>query len=58
MSQPHAYSYSAVSGEWRHLRADTEGVWAKAIHRSAAEGLSPEQAVDEAIARVKQILSE
>ena len=30
----------------------------KAIHRVAAEGISPEQAVDEAIARVKQILSE
>jgi hypothetical protein len=31
---------------------------AKAIHRVAAEGVSPEQAVDEAIARIKQILSE
>ena len=30
----------------------------KAIHRVAAEGISPEQAVDEAIARIKQILSE
>jgi hypothetical protein len=30
----------------------------KAIHRVAAEGVSPEQAVDEAIARIKQILSE
>ena len=35
-----------------------ERVWAKAIHRVAAEGISPEQAVDEAIARIKQILSE
>ena len=33
-------------------------VWAKAIHRVAAEGISPEQAVDEAIARIKQILAE
>jgi hypothetical protein len=32
--------------------------WPKAIHRVAAEGISPEQAVDEAIARIKQILSE
>ena len=33
-------------------------VWAKAVHRVAAEGISPEQAVDEAIARIKEILSE
>ena len=33
-------------------------LWAKAVHRVAAEGISPEQAVDEAIARIKQILSE
>ena len=37
---------------------DQELVWAKAIHRVATEGISPEQAVDEAIARIKQILSE
>ena len=35
-----------------------ENVWAKAVHRVAAEGISPEQAVDEAIARIKQILAE
>jgi multiple sugar transport system substrate-binding protein len=35
-----------------------ENVWGKAIHRVAAEGVSPEQAVDEAVARVKQILSQ
>jgi multiple sugar transport system substrate-binding protein len=35
-----------------------ECVWAKAIHRVAADGISPEQAVDEAIARIKEILSE
>jgi multiple sugar transport system substrate-binding protein len=33
-------------------------VWATAIHRVAVEGVSPEQAVDEAIARIKQILAE
>jgi hypothetical protein len=32
--------------------------WAKALHSVAAEGISPERAVDEAIARIKQILSE
>jgi hypothetical protein len=35
-----------------------ERVWAKAVHRVAAERISPEQAVDEAIARIKHILSE
>jgi hypothetical protein len=35
-----------------------ERVWAKAVHRIAAAGWSPERAVDEAIARVKQILSD
>jgi hypothetical protein len=29
-----------------------------AVHRVAAEGISPEQAVDEPIARIEQILAE
>jgi hypothetical protein len=33
-------------------------VWGKAVHRVAAEGISPEQAVNEAIARIKEILAE
>jgi multiple sugar transport system substrate-binding protein len=37
---------------WKEL------IWAKAVHRVAADGISPEQAVDEAIARIKQILAE
>ena len=32
--------------------------WPEAVHRVAADGISPEQAVDEAIARIKQILAE
>jgi multiple sugar transport system substrate-binding protein len=40
------------------MLANREHVWAKAAHRVAVEGISPEQAVDEAIARVKQILAE
>ena len=35
-----------------------ESLWGKAVHRVVTEGISPEQAVDEAIARIKQILSE
>jgi multiple sugar transport system substrate-binding protein len=58
LAQPHAYLYSAISGNWRHGRVTDEGIWPKAVHRVAGEGISPEEAVDEAIARVKQILSE
>ncbi len=35
-----------------------EEVWGKAVHRVVADGITPEQAVDEAIARIKQILGE
>ena len=35
-----------------------ENVWGNAVHRVVAEGINPEQAVDEAIARIKQILNE
>ena len=51
--------YLAVSGDRRHDRIRyEEHVWGTAIHRVVADGISPEQAVDEAIARIKQILSE
>ncbi|MGH6918850.1 MAG: carbohydrate ABC transporter substrate-binding protein, partial [Geminicoccaceae bacterium] len=44
----------------RHRKmAQEEGnVWPEAIHRVVTEGISPEQAVDEAIARIKQLRSE
>jgi hypothetical protein len=32
--------------------------WAKAIHRVAAEGISPEQAIDEAIVQIKEMFGE
>jgi multiple sugar transport system substrate-binding protein len=57
-SRPTQYEYAPVTGDWRYDQVWQERVWAKAIHRVAAEGVSPEQAVDEAIARIKQILSE
>jgi multiple sugar transport system substrate-binding protein len=53
-----AHNYAAASGDWRHDLVEQENVWGKAIHRVAAEGIAPEQAVDEAIARVKEILAE
>jgi multiple sugar transport system substrate-binding protein len=57
-SRPMQYDYATVSGDWRYRLVWQERVWAKAVHRVAAEGISPEQAVDEAIARIKEILSE
>jgi multiple sugar transport system substrate-binding protein len=58
VNQPRAYSYAAVSGDWRHQLVDAEGVWRNAINHVVAGGLSPEQAVDEATARIKQLLSQ
>ena len=57
LTQPRAGSYVPLSGEWRHSKVEQEDVWPKAIHRVAADGISPEQAIDEAIARIKEILA-
>ncbi len=58
LTRPRTYDYSVASGDPRHSIVTGERVWAKAVHRVAAEGITPEQAVDEAIARIKQILAE
>jgi multiple sugar transport system substrate-binding protein len=42
----------------RNMAQEEGYVWPKAVHRVVTEGISPAQAVDEAIARIKQILSE
>jgi multiple sugar transport system substrate-binding protein len=57
-SRPLLHDYATASGNWRHDRVFAEHVWGNAVHRVAAEGITPEQAVDEAIARIKQILAE
>jgi multiple sugar transport system substrate-binding protein len=57
-SRPLVHNYAVVSGNWRHDLVKQEYLWQKAIHRVVAEGISPEQAVDEAVARIKQILAE
>jgi multiple sugar transport system substrate-binding protein len=57
-SHPLTHNYTAASGDLRHDQIYNERIWAKAIHRIVTEGITPEQAVDEAIARIKQILSE
>jgi multiple sugar transport system substrate-binding protein len=56
LTRPPSYLYEVVSGDWRHHEASS--VWPEAVHRVAADGISPEQAVDDAFARIKQILSE
>jgi len=58
VTRPRSYDYSVASGDPRHSIVEGERVWAKGVHRVAADGISPEQAVDEAIARIKEILSE
>ena len=53
LTQPHVFDTGVISDQvW------DDRIWQNAVHRVAAEGISPEQAVDEAIARIKQILSE
>ena len=59
LTRPRAQNLFAVaSGNWRHQLVAKENVWGQAVHRVVAEGISPEQAVDEAIARIKAILAE
>jgi multiple sugar transport system substrate-binding protein len=57
-SRPLAHDYAAASGDLRHEQVATENVWSTAVHRVVTEGITPEQAVDEAIERIKQILNE
>ena len=59
LTRPHQYVSNGVRDhEWRSSRISDELVWGRAVHRVVTEGISPERAVDEAIARIKQILSE
>jgi multiple sugar transport system substrate-binding protein len=58
LTQPQLLEEDVRDHEWRWGLIPEENVWGKAVHRVATEGISPEQAVDEAIARIKQILSE
>jgi multiple sugar transport system substrate-binding protein len=57
-SRPMQHDYATVSGDRRYDLVWQELIWPKAIHRVVTENITPEQAVDEAIARIKQILAE
>jgi hypothetical protein len=59
LSQPHSYRWWGIRRDHeRRFDLAEPQIMAAAVHRVAAEGWSPEQAVDEAIARIKQILGE
>jgi len=58
MTYPHLLNMDVRDHEWQSGPIWSENVWGKAVHRVVAEGISPEQAVDEAIARIKQILAQ
>jgi multiple sugar transport system substrate-binding protein len=58
ISRPHLMNMDVRDNEWRSGRIWEENVWGNAVHRVVTEGITPEQAVDEAIARIKQILSQ
>jgi multiple sugar transport system substrate-binding protein len=59
LSKPHQNSTNGVRDlEWKSGPIWQENVWGNAVHRVVTEGITPEQAVDDAITRIKQILSE
>jgi multiple sugar transport system substrate-binding protein len=58
LTQPRADWELARSRNWRFQRVYEAHVLPEAIHRVATKGITPERAVDEAIARIKQLLSE
>jgi hypothetical protein len=58
LTQPRVLDYNFLAFDLRFQQEDQEAIWPNAVHRVVTEGISPEQAVDEAIARIKEILSE
>jgi multiple sugar transport system substrate-binding protein len=58
LTHSHQLSRGVPDKEWQSQRILDENAWGKAVQRVVIDDISPEQAVDEAIARIKQILSE
>ena len=58
LTRQHLMNMNVRDHEWQSDRIYEENVWGNAVHRVVTEGISPAQAVDEAIARIKQILAE
>jgi multiple sugar transport system substrate-binding protein len=58
LTRTHLLDMNVRDHEWQASPIWDENVWGKAVHRVVTENINPEQAVDEAIARIKQILAE
>jgi hypothetical protein len=58
MTRPHLMNMDVRDHERQSGPIWDDLVWAQAVHRVATAGISPAQAVDEAIALIQQILSE
>jgi ABC-type glycerol-3-phosphate transport system substrate-binding protein len=58
LARPRYDPFLVTNRDWRLTRVFQDHVWEDAVHRVVVDGISPEQAVDEAIARIKQILSD
>jgi multiple sugar transport system substrate-binding protein len=57
-SRPLTHNYAATSGNFRHDVVEQKNVWETAVYDAATERITPEQAVDEATTRIKEILGE
>jgi multiple sugar transport system substrate-binding protein len=58
LTRPHLMNMDVRDQERQSGPIWDENVWGNAVHRVVTDGISPEQAVDEAIARIKQILAQ
>jgi multiple sugar transport system substrate-binding protein len=58
LTRPHLNVYEIRDQGGRANRIWQENVWGNAVHRVVAGGISPAQAVDDAIARIKEILKQ
>jgi multiple sugar transport system substrate-binding protein len=58
LTRTHLLDMNVRDHAWQLGPISDENVWGHAVHRVVTEGISPAQAVDEAIARIKQILAE
>jgi hypothetical protein len=58
LTRRHLLNMDVRDKEWRSVGIWEQNVWGGAVHGVAAEGLTTEQAADEAIAHIKQLLSE
>jgi multiple sugar transport system substrate-binding protein len=58
LTRQHLLNMDVRDHEWRSAQIWQENVWGNAVHRVVVDGITPEQAVDAAIARIKEILKE